>query len=507
MLSRVKPDNSCEKNQTNPIESGDQERLSKPNREETDSPYREMKSTKSISFCPCFCSSEISVESKPYKQQYSPIHEGDRLSRMKDNSHLELPSMEEEKRGMCGPLPWSILPVLLSITSCIGFVTTYLFAKANCHIERWIFPYLSYTGTEHPESMIFGLILNTEGFLGLIVVFLAWRFYRHMGQRCFLNMLGLMFGGLSCLGVIMVGNFQVTKAKIPHYIGAGLSLIIGTCYGVVSSILSRRVMQQIQPPLKYGAFFCRIRCGIAIVMVLSIICLSGVGMYKKLTPRNHTGEVDPNAPLMLANGSCRDLLSRIPLQVRYIDLLGSTTEWLLTGCILLCLSLFAYEFKSFRNIKVVLLASSGPLHCKSRAYRGHMTSCRDSYAISNISASRGHGSYFHSTPHDQRIMYSRSQPLQLQLSMGGVCHTSHHDTAETPLTSHDDCDGVPVYKETLSHNGTSDSGIEDNLNNHDNLSLSRLFGSEKSSATSSHTLLLNSIVSKSLPNICQTQIV
>jgi len=47
-------------------------------------------------------------------------------------------------------------------------------------------------------------------FSGLTVVFLAWRFYRHMGQQGYLNAVGLVLGSITCFGVIMVGNFQVS---------------------------------------------------------------------------------------------------------------------------------------------------------------------------------------------------------------------------------------------------------------------------------------------------------
>nr|CAB3267045.1 transmembrane protein 150B [Phallusia mammillata] len=270
---------------------------------------------------------------------------------------------EQSRNGFCGPLSWSFFPILISITTSVGFVVTYTFAKTNCHIERWIFPYLSYTGTENPESMIFGLILNIEGFFGLIVVFLAWRFYRHMGQTNCLNSLALVLGSLSCFGVIMVGNFQVTKAKVPHYIGAGLAFIIGTGYGVVSSILSRRSFKVAHPKMKYSVCVGGLRLACALLMVTALILLSCVGMYKKLSERNRTKEINLNETRMLPDGSCRDLLSKIPLHVQYVDLLGSITEWVLTACLLICLSLYTYEFRAFQNVKVVLYARGGQLRC------------------------------------------------------------------------------------------------------------------------------------------------
>ena len=45
---------------------------------------------------------------------------------------------------------------------------------------------------------------------GLIVVFLAWRYYRHLGEKSTLNNTTLIIGSMSCFGVIIVGNFPVS---------------------------------------------------------------------------------------------------------------------------------------------------------------------------------------------------------------------------------------------------------------------------------------------------------
>ncbi|XP_018670016.2 uncharacterized protein LOC100177513 [Ciona intestinalis] len=275
---------------------------------------------------------------------------------------LQLSSEERDRKGMCGPIPWSILPILLSITSCIGFTSTYFFAKNNCHTERWIFPYLSYTGTEHPESMIFGLILNIEGFFGMTIVFLAWRYFRHMGQRGALNRVTIVFGMLSCFGVILVGNFQVSKAKVPHYTGAGLAFIVGTLYGVTSCILCRRALRSADPPMRFAGCIIAARLATAVVMVSAVICLTCIGIYKKMTNGVGTSEYIRNMSLIMPNGTCQELLQLIPTHVKVIDLFGSLTEWLLTLCVLVCLSLFAYEFKAFKSVKVTLLTPNGPMH-------------------------------------------------------------------------------------------------------------------------------------------------
>ena len=41
----------------------------------------------------------------------------------------------------------------------------------------------------------------------------------------------------------------------------------------------------------------------------------------------------------------RRFLSKVPPLMHYVNVLGSLTEWLLTVCMLICLSLFPYEFQ------------------------------------------------------------------------------------------------------------------------------------------------------------------
>ena len=43
-----------------------------------------------------------------------------------------------------------------------------------------------------------------------MVAFLAWRYYRHLGEKSKLNKITLIIGFISCFGVIIVGNFPVS---------------------------------------------------------------------------------------------------------------------------------------------------------------------------------------------------------------------------------------------------------------------------------------------------------
>lgn len=255
---------------------------------------------------------------------------------------------------------WHFLPIFLGFTSLVGMIATYFIAKKNCHIEKWFLPYISYTGTEHPESSLFGLILNAEGFLGTLIVILAWRFFRHLELKNeWLNKATLVTGLVGCFGVIIVANFQVSKNKIPHYIGAALALIVGTVYCTLSSILTYKIHKAVRDKFCLSKLVCALRFFAASLMVVSILTLSGLAVYRLKLNRFYKesrGEIVATPPpeFRYPNGSCVPIIDYVPVTKQYLDLAMSISEWFLTACLIISLSLYAYEFKYISNVKVVL---------------------------------------------------------------------------------------------------------------------------------------------------------
>lgn len=253
------------------------------------------------------------------------------------------------QNGLCGPLSWSYLPLIAGIIPMIGLAATYYMAKSKCHVEKWILPYVSYTGARFPELMVFGFLLNLEGFFGIIVVFLAWRYYSHLGEKnSKLNNISLVVGSLSCFGVVVVGNFPVTYSKLPHYCGAGFAFIFGTFYTALTAALSIRTSRRSKLRKIHSVKVARIV--LAVVMMMAMSALLVFAIIKKTSVK--PSEVLDEAPLLSrnANGSC----PYYPNSSRNFDLLGSIVEWILTFGILICISLYSYEFKSFDSIKISL---------------------------------------------------------------------------------------------------------------------------------------------------------
>ena len=77
---------------------------------------------------------------------------------------------------------WSLLPLITSITTVLGFILTYNLAKSNCHIQDFWVPYISQTGTYYPENMVFSLIVNWFSFSLAVITVLNWYLMRALGM-------------------------------------------------------------------------------------------------------------------------------------------------------------------------------------------------------------------------------------------------------------------------------------------------------------------------------------
>nr|CAD7572490.1 unnamed protein product [Timema californicum] len=105
------------------------------------------------------------------------------------------------------------------------------------HVEPG-FPYISDTGALPPESCVFAQLLGIASVLLACCVYIK---YRQVCERLKINqesklikprtnLIVAWLGAASCLGISMVGNFQVSNEKLIHAAGAGMCFICGTVY-------------------------------------------------------------------------------------------------------------------------------------------------------------------------------------------------------------------------------------------------------------------------------------
>ncbi|XP_065669751.1 DNA damage-regulated autophagy modulator protein 1 [Hydra vulgaris] len=121
-----------------------------------------------------------------------------------------------------------IFPVLFGVCVMLTFIITYTIAVSDGHIYPF-FPTISDTGSQKPESNVFGLLLSICSFLGFIVVVIRFIQFNHIletnelivSRVLLINKVALFFGVVACFGAVVVANFQDRgKSAEAHIVGA-----------------------------------------------------------------------------------------------------------------------------------------------------------------------------------------------------------------------------------------------------------------------------------------------
>ncbi|CAD5219383.1 unnamed protein product [Bursaphelenchus xylophilus] len=135
-------------------------------------------------------------------------------------------------------LIWTpIFPLLCSGFGIAALVSGYLIAVLNDHEEAWL-PLISEGGSIAPESCVFGTLLNLAAFFWWITCFCVHfqliqhiQIYRSRRSKLrFLFMFMLIAGLFSGLGLILVGNFQLSTVRAVHGKGATGGFFGGMVY-------------------------------------------------------------------------------------------------------------------------------------------------------------------------------------------------------------------------------------------------------------------------------------
>jgi len=247
---------------------------------------------------------------------------------------------------------WQFLPLMAGILPFVGVTFTYYIAKKKCHLERWILPYVSYTGSSQPESMIFGMLFNVEGFICIWIAAISWRYYKTIGQEGILNDLNFTFGVVASFGVIIIANFQITAATTMHLIGAATLFIVGTMYSITMTIISRRCHRDYPTQGRFSIYVTRFT--LSVIMTLSLCTLVTFVAYKRvyhdIYGYKDQEEVDDS-------GLCNDLFlvkSSNPEYNLFMDLTASIAEWVLITGMLACICVYYFEFRDIQMIKIQL---------------------------------------------------------------------------------------------------------------------------------------------------------
>lgn len=159
-----------------------------------------------------------------------------------------------------------LIIIFLAVFQSLGFIITYIVSVNDNHVTPG-FPYISDTGGKPPESCIFALVCSISGIIGFVIVYIRFQhvhqYYKSKVQ--WLNIISVVVGALSVLGILIVGAFQDNTVPIAHLGGAMMVFGFGNAYMWIQTVLSYRI---------YHANLTRHISSIVIVtrLVISIIC-------------------------------------------------------------------------------------------------------------------------------------------------------------------------------------------------------------------------------------------
>ncbi|XP_077994802.1 DNA damage-regulated autophagy modulator protein 1-like isoform X1 [Glandiceps talaboti] len=145
----------------------------------------------------------------------------------------------------CIGMGW--LPISVVIMISATFVISYCISVVLGHVPAE-FPYISDTGTYQPESCIFGQLLNITAALAFMTIYVRYKqvveYNREASARVLtVNKVSLVLGGLACLGMSMVGNFQEKSIQSMHLVGAFMCFGFGVAYTFIQSWISFRLTE------------------------------------------------------------------------------------------------------------------------------------------------------------------------------------------------------------------------------------------------------------------------
>ncbi|XP_072233396.1 DNA damage-regulated autophagy modulator protein 1 [Leuresthes tenuis] len=217
------------------------------------------------------------------------------------------------KQGLC------FLPVFLVIWSSFTFVVTYIIALFRHDVDV-IFPYISDTGANPPESCIFGLMTFVSACAGTATIYARYKFVEKLNEeprmvKTSLNKATLCLGMMSCLGMCIVATFQETAVTTVHDLGALVFFVSGVLYIILQSVMSFQAY-----PRGSSVNLCRARMGIAVIAAVAFFPTVICAFFVKQTTL-HRNTDDEDYPFHITSAVCEWVVafSFICFFLTYID--------------------------------------------------------------------------------------------------------------------------------------------------------------------------------------------
>uniref|UniRef100_A0A4W6D345 Transmembrane protein 150B n=1 Tax=Lates calcarifer TaxID=8187 RepID=A0A4W6D345_LATCA len=134
---------------------------------------------------------------------------------------------------------WALLPVSLAVFGTVGIWTVFAVAVTNGSVNLTEgVPFISECGTYTPQSCLFSQICNICSVLALWIVVIRFQQVRDYGNHGKANIVSIVLGFISSVGISVIGNFQQSVLMKIHLLGAFLAFFLGLAYFWVQLFLT-----------------------------------------------------------------------------------------------------------------------------------------------------------------------------------------------------------------------------------------------------------------------------
>ncbi|GLD73545.1 transmembrane protein 150B, partial [Lates japonicus] len=139
----------------------------------------------------------------------------------------------------CNMWLWALLPVSLAVFGTVGLWTVFAVAVTNGSVNLTEgVPFISECGTYTPQSCFFSQICNICSVLALWIVVIRFQQVRDYGNHGKANIVSIVLGFISSVGISVIGNFQQSVLMKIHLLGAFLAFFLGLAYFWVQLFLT-----------------------------------------------------------------------------------------------------------------------------------------------------------------------------------------------------------------------------------------------------------------------------
>ncbi|XP_066567618.1 transmembrane protein 150C [Amia ocellicauda] len=146
---------------------------------------------------------------------------------------------------------WTFLPITFALFSCAGLWIVYFIAVEDEKVTPLTSeyrkpgsrppPYISIAGNTPPASCVFSQVMNTAAFVAFAIAVLRYIQLKPRVQKPWLNIGSLVSLSLSCVGMTLVGNFQLSNDEELHNVGTSMAFGLGTLACWIQSVLTLKV--------------------------------------------------------------------------------------------------------------------------------------------------------------------------------------------------------------------------------------------------------------------------